>query len=425
MDDTDSLSAALQRLRGAGALPGAADSLDRAAMIVDTREQTLASVDAYSSSRNPEILPELDTHLNRHADTIERMLREGRPPGLDFVMEHAQLRAAQKFPLDAVLKTFRSLNRVLAERLREAAIAAASEDAELRQVVAASAAVAIEYTGLAASRATTEYVAETRRLSEAEGDRRSELLTLLLEGYDESDARAAALLRRSGYLAQRQTYCVAVVRAVNPAEMENVARVQRIEDSLKDVLRRTPVRALVGTRDNLVVAVLSATQRLSGYTRPHTVVSELVMTPLRTLGNAVLVGLSNDVPSTSHIRNALGEAEQALDFANLAKRVVQAGTIPFADILVRVARGSARSSLPGWVPALLEADRRGKLAATLAEYANQDMNAQKTGKALGIHANTVYARFEKISSLTGQDPLSFRGLNELLLALDVAQDPSR
>lgn len=248
---------------------------------------------------------------------------------------------------------------------------------------------------------------------------------MLLEGYDESDARAAALLRRSGYLAQRQTYCVAVVRAVNPAEMENVARVQRIEESLKDVLRRTPVRALVGTRDDLVVAVLSATQRLSGYTRPHTVVSELVMTPLRTLGNAVLVGVSNDVPSTSHIRGALGEAEQALDFANLARRVVQAGTIPFTDILVRVAREAARSSLPGWVPALLEADRRGRLAETLAEYANQDMNAQKTGKALGIHANTVYARFEKINNLTGQDPLTFRGLNELLLALDVAQDPPR
>ncbi len=422
MDDTDSLSAALQRLRGADALPGAADTLDRAALIVDTREQTLASVDAYSSSRNPEVLPELDAHLNRHADTIENMLREGRPPAFDFVVEHAQLRAAQKFPLDAVLKTFRSLNRMLADRLREAAIAAASDEAELRQVVAASAAVAIEYTGLAASRATTEYVAETRRLSEAEGDRRSELLSLLLEGYDESDARAAALLRRSGYLAQRQTYCVAVVRAVNPAEMDNVARVQRIEDSLKEVLRRTPVRALVGTRDDLVVTVLSATQRLSGYTRPHTVVSELVMTPLRTLGNAVLVGLSNDVPSTSHIRNALGEAEQALEFANLAQRVVQAGTIPFTDILVRAAREAARSSLPGWVESLLLADRRGKLAETLAEYANQDMNAQKTGKALGIHANTVYARFEKIHAVTGQDPLTFRGLNELLLALDVARD---
>ncbi len=422
MEESDALIAALDRLRQSGALPGAAESFERAALVVDTREDALAAADAYSASRNPEVLPELDNHLNRHADTIQRMLRDGRAPGLDFVMEHAQRRAAQKFPLDALLKSYRSLNRVLADRLREAAIAAADENAELRQVVAATAAVAIEYTGLAASRATTEYVAETRRLSEAEGDRRSELLTLLLEGYDESDARAAALLRRSGYLAQRQTYCVVVVRAVNPVEMENVARVQRIEDALKDVLRGTPVRALVGTRDDLVVAVLSATRRLSGYTRPHTVVSERVMTPLRTLGNAVLVGVSNDVPSTSHVRGALTEAEHALGFAGLGKRVVQAGSIPFSDIVVRIAREEARGSLPGWVPALIGADKRGKLSATLGEYASQDMNAQKTAKALGIHANTVYSRFEKIQDLTGLDPLSFKGLSELLLAIDVTRE---
>ncbi|MEM8681788.1 MAG: helix-turn-helix domain-containing protein [Pseudomonadota bacterium] len=423
MMDSDALSLALDRLRQSGALPGAAEAFDRASLVVDTREDALATADAYSASRNPQVLPELDEHLNQHADTIQRMLREMHSPTLAFVAEHAQRRAAQKFPLDALLRSYRSLNRVLADRLRDAAIAAAREDAELRQVVAATAALAIEYTGLAASRATTEYVNETRRLSEAEGDRRSELLGLLLEGYDESDARAAALLRRAGYLEQRQTYCVIAVRAVNPLEMENAARVQRIEASLKEVLRATPVRALVGSRDDCVVAVLSATRRQSGYTRPHTVVSELVTTPLRTLGNAVLVGVSNDVPSTSFIRGALDEAEQALAFAGLTNRVVLAGSIPFSDIVVRVAREKARSSLPGWVARLVDADRRGKLSATLREYARQDMNALKTAKALGIHANTIYARFEKISDLTGLDPLTFRGLSELLLAIDVVREP--
>ncbi|MEM6511744.1 MAG: helix-turn-helix domain-containing protein [Pseudomonadota bacterium] len=422
MLDSERLQAALGRLRHAGALPGTADTLDRAGLLADTRDDVLASVEAYSASRNPALLPALDAHLEQHADTIRQLLLDARAPGLVFVTEHARQSAAEKFPLDALLKTYRVLNRVLADRLRDAAIDAADERAELRQVVAATASLAIEYTGLAASLATTEYVAETRRLAEAEGDRRSELLGLLLEGYDESDARAAGLLRRSGYLEQRQTYCVVAVRAVNAGEMDNVARVQRIEETLKDVLRRAPVRALVGTRDNFVVAVVSATRRQSGYTRPHTVVSEIITTPLRTLGNAVLTGVSGDVPSTSYIRAALGEAEQALGFASLARRVVHAGQIPFTELIVQVARERVRSSLPAWVPAFIEADRRGKLAATLSAYADQDMNAQRTAKALGVHANTVYARFEKIASLTGQDPQRFRQLGEMLMAIDVARE---
>ena len=384
----------------------------------------LSQVDAYSASRNPEVLPELDAHLNRHADTVELMLRSGDEPGFDFVMEHAHRRAAQRFPLDAVLNAYRCLNRVLSDHLREAAIEASAPDAELRHVVAASAAIAIEYTSIAASRATREYVAETRRLAEAEGDRRSELLNLLIEGYDEADARAAALLRRSGYLEQRQVYCVAVIRAVNPIEMENAARVQRIEESIKEVLRRSPVRVLVGIRDNLVIAVLSATSRLSGYTRPHTVVSELAMQPLRTLGNAVFVGLSGDVPSTSHIRSALKEAEQALEFAALDNRVVHAASVPFSEVVLRVAREHARPSLPPWYARFIDADRRGKLAATLNAYADNDMNVLKTAKALGVHANTIYARFEKIEALSGLDPLAFRPLNEMLLALQVGAGTS-
>ncbi len=44
--------------------------------------------------------------------------------------------------------------------------------------------------------------------------------------------------------------------------------------------------------------------------------------------------------------------------------------------------------------------------------------------SLGIHANTIYARFEKVQSLSGLDPLSFRGLTELLLAIEVAREPA-
>ena len=65
---------------------------------------------------------------------------------------------------------------------------------------------------------------------------RAEDLTAL-GGYDEADGRVARLLRQAGYLAQRQSFCVAVTRSVNPTEMEFAARVRRIVDAIDDVSR--------------------------------------------------------------------------------------------------------------------------------------------------------------------------------------------
>ena len=73
---------------------------------------------------------------------------------------------------------------------------------------------------------------EAHALAEAEGDRRSELFNILLNGYDESDGRVARLLKRAGYLEQRQAYCIVAVQPINTGEMESPARAQRIANAL-------------------------------------------------------------------------------------------------------------------------------------------------------------------------------------------------
>jgi hypothetical protein len=71
----------------------------------------------------------------------------------------------------------------------------------------------------------------------------------LLSGYDESDRVAARLLRRAGYLEQRQSYCIAVARSVDPREMENPARAQRMADALAEILSASPLRQLIAFLD--------------------------------------------------------------------------------------------------------------------------------------------------------------------------------
>jgi sugar diacid utilization regulator len=423
---TDSLQAAVDALRAYGVVPGVAqplgDGLDTVRQAL--KQTVLDEVPAYSDSANPEILPDLVTHLHEHVGRITALLGGSRDGEFGFVGEYAERLAQQRFPLEALLHTYRCAHKVLSPWLRDIALAHADNTAHVRRVVAAVADFAIEYTDTISTTATATYVNHTRLLAEAEGDRRTELLNILLHGYDESDSRAAQLLRRAGYLEQRQSYCVVAARSVDPREMESTARAQRMADSIGEALSATPLRTLIGIRDNLVVAVVSGTRRQSGWTAPQSLLADRLMPQLKKVGPAALIGMSNDVPSTSHIPRAAVEAKLALDFASFAERVMPYASVSLRQLLVSHARNGMQSALPAWLGDFARADykARGKLSATLRAYADADMNVLQTAKLLSVHPNTIYARAQRITDITGRNPLSYHALTEMLLATECRQD---
>ena len=282
---------------------------------------------------------------------------------------------------------------------------------------------AIEYTNTISMIATSEYVAHTRLLVEAEGDMRTELLNILLSGYDESDVRVARLLRQAGYLDQRLSYCVVVAQSVNASEMENHARAQRVVSSISEVVAEMPVRTIAGFRNNLATVVFSDRRRQSGWTPPHTNFADRLHSLLLVIGPAIRVGISADHPSTSFLPKALHEARIALDFASPAKRVVSFSKLPVRDLLVHHGISYVQSALPVWVPALVNADTKsgGSLIQTLRAIADADLNVQKAARLLRKHPNTIYARIERIRELTGLDGQCYHDLTELLLAADCRQ----
>jgi hypothetical protein len=422
--DTGRLPASLDVLVRLGIVPAVAGNLtprsrETAAAI---GEAAMSEVPAYADTGNPDVRPELLHFLEETIDEVTRLLGGGRPADFGFVVRHAERRAEQKFPLEALLRTYRCGHRVMVDWIRDAAIDVAADDTHLTRLVSAVNDFCAELTGTFASVTTSAYVHRTRLVSEAEGDRRTALLNTLLDGYDESDRHAASLLRRAGYLAQRQSYCVAVARSVNPGEMENMARAQRMADAVSGELDRAAVRTIVGVRDGLVVAVMSATRRLSGWTAPQSSLAGRVFPLLRRVGPAALIGLSSDAPSTSHIPRTLAEAKLALDYATVSQRVVSIGDIPLQRMLVSQARDRLRLTLPRWAKELDRADRRGKLTATLRAYADNDMNVLRTARSLSLHPNTIYARMQKIADITGINPLGYHGLTEILLAIDCRRE---
>lgn len=446
-DPGPALRQALARLAQLGAVPHAAAALGSGAREAATRvrDAVLAEVPAFSTSQNPEVRPDLERHAGELAAELQRLFDAGSPDSLGFVRVHARSRAAQRFPLEALLRAYRCAHKVWLPWLLDAALTAAAKGhagtratrstqapkappgprrqaANPTDLATAVADFATEFTSAIGIVAAAEYVAHTRVLAEAEGDRRTELLGILVSGYDEADARVARLLKRAGYLEQRLSFCVALAQSTDPLEMDNPARAQRIVQALTDAVAALSVRALVGVRGNVVVALYSDLRRTSGWTAPQAKLADRLRAPLLTLGPAVLVGLSTDQPSTSFIPRGLHEATVALDFANVAERVVPFSALPIRRLLIHRGAEYVQSALPSWWAALREADAKGDgaLVKTLRGLADADMNVQRAARELRVHANTLYARLERIRELTGLDAQRFHDLTHLLLAADCA-----
>lgn len=410
----------LARLAGIGIIPPAAKELDGTLRSAGgtLREAVLAEVPAYSASGNPEILPGLNQHGAEHVAEIRRLFGGGEIGDFAFIRTHAQHRAEQRFPLEAILHAYRCGHRVLSQWLREAAMAVARKGSE--STISAIADFAIEYTNTISTIATSEYVTHTRLLAEAEGDLRTELLSILLSGYDESDGRVARLLKRAGYLDQRQSYCVVVAQSANPSEMENLPRAKRIVVAITEAVAGASIRTLAGIRNTLVTVVMSDRRRQSGWTAPQADLAERIHPRLLTLGPAVLIGVSSDQPSTSFLPKALHEATIALDFASVTNRVVQFSGLPIRALLVHRGTDYVRSAAPDWAKTFFGEDARivATLVATLRAVADADMNIQLAARGLAKHPNTVYARLQRIKDLTGSDGHRYHDLVELLLAAD-------
>jgi hypothetical protein len=416
------LQDSLFSLNRVGVRPVVAGAL--AASLEETAEELETvirnDIPAFTNSGNPDVLPELRVHLQDQLTEIHRLLGGARTEHLEFVRRHATRQAEQRFPLEATLHAYRVALKVIGHWLRTATLASLGSSRNVNDALAAATDFTIDYIDSVSTIATSEYVRRTRQLSEAEADRRSQLLSLLLEGYDESDGRIAKLLRSAGYLDQRQSFCVIVASSVDAREMQNTARANRLLAAIRKALEEMPVRALFGFHEYRVVAIVSATRRLSGWTTPQAALASRVGWPMLTLGNSVLVGVSADAPSTALIPKALREAELALDVADAGQRVVEYSKIPLRTLLLHLAEGNVQSAMPAWASALRTADRkcRGTLVATLRAYADADMNVLKSAQHLDVHPNTIYARMQRIRDVTALDPLRYHALNEMLLAVD-------
>jgi sugar diacid utilization regulator len=191
-------------------------------------------------------------------------------------------------------------------------------------------------------------------------------------------------------------------------------------DSIEQIITDAGVRRVIDLHNNKVTMVFAAVSRDSGWTAPRSSLAKQIRSALALVGNAALIGVSNDVPSTAHIPTAHGEAATALELATVSERVMQFTEIPLRRLLLHFAAQDFTRVLPTWAGTFYAADEKasGALSETLHAYASVDMNILKCGSLLGMHPNSIYARFQRIFDITGQQPRTFDGLSNLLIVSD-------
>ncbi len=425
------LSAALQRLSTKKRwLPAATAHLRRHASDIagELRVTVLAEIPAFTESRDPITLGALEAHGPQHLNEIVRLLEGGAVEDFAFVREHARLRAEHRFPLEAVLHAYRCGHKVFARWLRESALGAANKNKATPahatgEVAAAVADFALEYTDAISTLASSAYVSHVQLLADVAGDERAQLLEIVLGGFDESDARVAAILRRAGFLEGRQSFCVVLAQAVQASEMDSPARTRRLADSLDQLVQVPRARRLIDVRDGRVTAVFSGVRRQSGWTPASGPLAERIAADLATAGNGVLIGISADVFSTSRIPAAHRQALLALRMASLTQRVVQFAATPLRQWMIHLAGDELQRLLPAWATDFHVADDKlgGSLRATLRAYANADMNLLKAAARLGLHPNTLYARLNRINDITGLNARGYAALTDLLTVVDARE----
>lgn len=420
------LRAALDRLRRCRRLAVVAARVRQqgAAIHAQLQRTLLEEVPAFMASHDEATLGALDTHILQQQGELNRLLAGGAVGDFGFACEHGRLRAQHRFPLEAMLHGCRCAHKVFAQRLRQAASAPRAGAAAL-ELAAALADFAIEFADAVSRVAAAAYV-EQIRLAADVADQRAQLLDIVLGGYDESDARVAAILRGAGWLDHRQSFCVVLAQSVDSAEMANPARARRLADTLDQLVPTALARRrLIELRESRVVAVFSGVARASGWTRPSASLAARIAELLATAGNAVLIGVSGDVASTSRVPSALRQALLALRLTGLTRRVVSFAQIPLRQLMMHLAGEELQRLLPPWAGEFYAADDRlgGALSATLRAYADADMNLLKAGARLALHPNTVYARMNRIRDLTGLNARSYAALTDLITVADARAAP--
>jgi hypothetical protein len=377
----------------------------------------------YRNSVDEEFTKESQSHCRELLNTIID-IAAGRMPasGVDpfaFVRAHAEWRARHQVPLTASLHAYRLAHKTYWGITRESLLRHADREEALNSLTLLSdfwmeffdhvGAVLAEAHGIEEGRS----VAQNTRAYAA-------LMDDLLRGREPRGAEARRLRTLCG-IRQGAPMAVALARPFSSGNGKQIDL---------DVTRRSLVRViqqalpsavfgrLVDIRNDEVTAIVSSdADTARGF-----------LNALRRngFGRRAGVGVSPDTTELARLPQSLEEARLAVEFAGAAEPLMHFADIDLPEFLIRRADRTALRLIPEWTRHFTAAGGApaAELARTIRTFAECSLNVKQTAVRLGVHANTVYFRLNRIHKLAGIDPRTFSGTSRLLTALRLLETHS-
>jgi hypothetical protein len=330
-------------------------------------------------------------------------LAAGRRPAPDELRRAEILgegRALQGVPIDGVMQSWRTAERLLLDRLLLAG--AGLEVGRLREATRHLGAVFDELAGasLAAYRRIQDEVT-------VHFDRLTTDLVAWLVGAEHVDPEEVAARARLIEVDPERGYQAAAL-GLRPAEPVALVRARR--HVLAQIGARTPGRILAGAHRDHVVLLVPAWDGQA--LRPA--LQRALVRP--ELDAPAVCGLGEPQPRLADVGASCAQALAALDVGlhdGRPRRVLAyADVLP--DVLLLHNRDTARRLVASRLGPLLD---RPALVETLRAYLAAGLSVRGTAAALGVHHNTVAYRLRTIRERTGRDLSAALAEPDLLLAL--------
>jgi len=376
----------------------------------------------YRSSVDEEFTKESRSHCRELLSTIIAVAagqaeRAGADP-FGFVRAHAEWRTRHHVPLTASLQAYRLAHKTYWEISREALLRHAEREEALLSLTMLSDfwIELFDYVGavLAEAHAIEE------RLSVAQNTQAYvALIDDLLRGIEIRDAQARRLMTLCGIL-PGTPMAVAVARQLpssngKQVDLEVASRsfVRLVEQALPSAVfgRLVHIR-----NDEAIVILCSHAETARGFVKA---LRRQGFGRRAKNGLAAGVGVSLDTTDVAHLPESLGEARLAMEFATAGQPLMHFADIDLPEFLIKRADKTALRLIPAATRHLAPGNggSSAELSRTLYACADCSLNVKQTARRLGVHANTVYFRLNRINKLTGIDPRAFSGTLLLLTAL--------
>lgn len=376
----------------------------------------------YRNSVDDEFTRESQSHCGELLRTIVAVAagRSGKA-GADpfaFVRAHAIWRARHRVPLIASLHAYRLAHRTYWGITREALVRHARQDAAILSLTMLSD-FWIEFfdhvgTVLAEAHAVEEglIVAQSTRAYVG-------LIDDLLRGLPPGTAEAQQLCAFCG-IRPGAPLAVLVGRPLQPGNGKPVdleVTLRSVVRLIEQTLPPASFGKLVDIRNGEVVAIACSDRDTARGLADA--LRRIGFAGRASNGLAAAVGISLDASDIAGLPAALGEARMALDFAGVARPLVQFAEIDLPEFLIRRADDAAFRLIPAWARRFSsdEDDPSRDLSRTIRAFADCNFNVKQTAQRLSVHSNTVYFRLNRINKLTGIDPRTYSGTSLLLTAL--------